>query len=383
MTGALDGLLVADFSRVLAGPYATMLLADLGATVVKVERPGAGDDTRSWGPPFAADGQSTYFQSVNRNKRSIALDLRDEADLRIARALADQADVLVENHKPGSLARFALDYDAVRTANPSVVYCSISGFGSGRGADLPGYDLLVQAMGGLMSITGTTEPTKAGVAVVDVITGLQASVGILAALRHRDRTGVGQRIEVTLLTALQSALVNQASSVVGAGVVPGLLGNAHPSIAPYEVFATADRPLVLAVGNDAQFARLVAVLGDPALADDVRFATNAARVAHRTELVEVLESLLASAGADLWQARITAAGVPCGPINDIAQGLELADRLGLHPVVEVDDARRAGPQPQVANPVAYAQTPPTYRTAPPRVDEDRAEVLDLLGLGRP
>lgn len=383
MTGALDGLLVADFSRVLAGPYATMLLADLGATVVKVERPGAGDDTRSWGPPFAADGQSTYFQSVNRNKRSIALDLRDEADLRIARALADRADVLVENHKPGSLARFALDYDAVRTANPSVVYCSISGFGSGRGADLPGYDLLVQAMGGLMSITGTTEPTKAGVAVVDVITGLQASVGILAALRHRDRTGVGQRIEVTLLAALQSALVNQASSVVGAGVVPGLLGNAHPSIAPYEVFATVDRPLVLAVGNDAQFARLVAVLGDPALADDVRFATNAARVAHRAELLEALESLLASAGADVWQARITAAGVPCGPINDIAQGLELADRLGLHPVVEVDDARRAGPQPQVAHPVAYAQTPPTYRTAPPRVDEDRAEVLDLLGLGRP
>jgi crotonobetainyl-CoA:carnitine CoA-transferase CaiB-like acyl-CoA transferase len=219
--------------------------------------------------------------------------------------------------------------------------------------------------------------------VVDVITGLQASVGILAALRHRDRTGVGQRIEVTLLAALQSALVNQASSVVGAGVVPGLLGNAHPSIAPYEVFATVDRPLVLAVGNDAQFARLVAVLGDPALADDVRFATNAARVVHRAELLEALESLLASAGADVWQARITAAGVPCGPINDIAQGLELADRLGLHPVVEVDDARRAGPQPQVANPVAYAQTPPTYRTAPPRVDEDRAEVLDLLGLGRP
>ncbi len=382
MTGALDGLLVADFSRVLAGPYATMLLADLGATVVKVERPGAGDDTRSWGPPFAADGQSTYFQSVNRNKRSIALDLRDEADLRIARALADQADVLVENHKPGSLARFALDYDAVRTANPSVVYCSISGFGSGRGADLPGYDLLVQAMGGLMSITGTTEPTKAGVAVVDVITGLQASVGILAALRHRDRTGVGQRIEVTLLTALQSALVNQASSVVGAGVVPGLLGNAHPSIAPYEVFATADRPLVLAVGNDAQFARLVAVLGDPALADDVRFATNAARVAHRTELVEVLESLLASAGADLWQERITAVGVPCGPINDIAQGLALADRLGLRPVVEVADTRRETPQPQVAHPVSYSTTPPSYRTAPPAVDEDRAEVLDLLGLGR-
>lgn len=372
--------MVADFSRVLAGPYATMLLADLGATVVKVERPGVGDDTRTWGPPYAADGQSTYFQSVNRNKRSIALDLGDPGDRAVARALAGRADVLVENHKPGSLTRFGLDYDAVRSANPAVVYCSISGFGSAAGADLPGYDLLVQAMGGLMSITGTTEPTKAGVAVVDVITGLQASVAILAALRHRDRTGVGQRIEVTLLSALQSALVNQASSVVGADVVPRFLGNAHPSIAPYEVFATADRPLVLAVGNDAQFARLVAVLGAPGLADDPRFRTNAERVAHRANLVAALEGLLASAGADDWQDRITASGVPCGPINDIAQGLALAERLGLHPVVEVDDPRRAGPQPQVAHPATYSATPPTYRTAPPEVDEDRAEVLAMLGL---
>ena len=372
--------MVADFSRVLAGPYATMLLADLGATVVKVERPGVGDDTRTWGPPYAADGQSTYFQSVNRNKRSIALDLGDPGDCAVARALAGRADVLVENHKPGSLTRFGLDYDAVRSANPAVVYCSISGFGSAAGADLPGYDLLVQAMGGLMSITGTTEPTKAGVAVVDVITGLQASVAILAALRHRDRTGVGQRIEVTLLSALQSALVNQASSVVGADVVPRFLGNAHPSIAPYEVFATADRPLVLAVGNDAQFARLVAVLGAPGLADDPRFRTNAERVAHRADLVAALEGLLASAGADDWQGRITASGVPCGPINDIAQGLALAERLGLHPVVEVDDPRRAGPQPQVAHPATYSATPPTYRTAPPEVDEDRAEVLAMLGL---
>ena len=284
MTGALDGIVVADFSRVLAGPYATMLLADLGATVVKVERPGSGDDTRAWGPPFAADGQSTYFQSVNRNKASIALDLGAAGDRAIAQALAARADVLVENHKPGALTRFGLDYAQVRALNPAVIYCSISGFGSGAGADLPGYDLLVQAMGGLMSITGTDEPTKAGVAVVDVLTGLHAAVGILAALHHRDRTGEGQRIEATLLTALQSSLVNQASAFVGAGSVPTFMGNAHPSIAPYEVFAAADRSIILAVGNDAQFARLVEVLGLPALAADARFATNAARVENRMEL---------------------------------------------------------------------------------------------------
>ena len=284
MTGALDGIVVADFSRVLAGPYATMLLADLGATVVKVERPGSGDDTRAWGPPFAADGQSTYFQSVNRNKASIALDLGAADDRRIAHALAARADVLVENHKPGALTRFGLDYTQVRAVNPAVVYCSISGFGSGAGAELPGYDLLVQAMGGLMSITGTDEPTKAGVAVVDVLTGLHAAVGILAALHHRDRTGEGQRIEATLLTSLQSSLVNQASAYVGAGAVPGFMGNAHPSIAPYEVFAAADRTMIIAVGNDAQFARLADVLGQPGLSADPRFATNAARVEHREEL---------------------------------------------------------------------------------------------------
>ncbi len=380
--GALDGILVADFSRVLAGPYATMLLADLGATVVKVERPGAGDDTRAWGPPYAADGQSTYFQSVNRNKRSIALDLGDPGDRGIATTLARRADVLVENYRPGSLARFALDYDTVAATNPGIVYCSISGFGSGAGADLPGYDLLVQAMGGLMSITGSQSPTKAGVAVVDVLTGLHATVAVLAAMRHRDRTGVGQHVEASLLTCLQSALVNQASAVVGAGVVPGLLGNAHPSIAPYEVYATADRPLVLAVGNDAQFARLVDELGATELADDPRFCTNSQRVANRAELTVELERRLRRAGADQWQERITAAGVPCGPINDIAAGLELADRLGLRPVVELADPRRPDPQRLVANPVTYSQTPATYRTAPPRVDEDRAEVLALLGLGR-
>jgi crotonobetainyl-CoA:carnitine CoA-transferase CaiB-like acyl-CoA transferase len=380
MAGALDGLVVADFSRVLAGPYATMLLADLGATVVKVERPGAGDDTRSWGPPFADDGQSTYFQSVNRNKASIALDLGDAADREIALALAGRADVLVENHKPGALARFGLDYAQVRALNPAVIYCSISGFGAGAGADLPGYDLLVQAMGGLMSITGTDEPTKAGVAVVDVLTGLHAAVAILAAVHHRDRTGEGQLVEATLLTSLQSSLVNQASAFVGAGSVPTFLGNAHPSIAPYEVFRAADRAMVLAVGNDAQFARLADVLGIAPLAGDPRFNTNAARVRNRVALKDAIEHVLTTRPADEWRERITAAGVPCGPINDIAQGFALAERLGLRPIVELDDPRRAGSQRQVANPVSYSATPIAYRSAPPLVDEDRNAVLELLGM---
>ena len=372
MTSALDGALVADFSRVLAGPYATMLLADLGATVVKVERPGAGDDTRAWGPPFAPDGQSTYFHSVNRNKRSIALDLSDPADLGIAQDLARHADVVVQNYKPGGLARFGLDYAAVSAANPDVVYCSISGFGSGEGRDLPGYDLLVQAMGGLMSITGDAEPTKAGVAVVDVLTGLHATVAILAALRHRDLTGAGQHLEVSLLSALLSSLVNQSSAFVGAAVVPQRMGNAHPSIAPYDLFATADRPMIIAVGNDGQFRRLVEVLGRADLADHADYRTNTDRVSHRDALKTTLEATLTTRGADDWQRDLTDAGVPCGPINTIEQAFGLATHLGLEPVAD------AGGIPVVANPVRYTTTPPEYRTPPPAVDGDRDEVLALL-----
>lgn len=378
MRGALDGLLVADFSRVLAGPYATMLLADLGATVVKVERPGTGDDTRSWGPPFAADGQSTYFQSVNRNKLSLALDLRDPADVATAGRLAQACDILIENLRPGQLGRWGLGYSDVSAANPGVIYCSISGFGVTGGAELPGYDLLVQAMGGLMSITGTQEPTKAGVAVVDVLTGLHSTVAILAALHHRDRTGEGQHLDVSLLGSLQSSLVNQISAVLGAGAVPRFLGNAHPSIAPYEVFPTADRPLVLAVGNDAQFRHLMAALERPEIGADPQYATNEERVRHRDALVGLLSSILVTRSADDWQAVITAAGVPCGPINDIAQGIDLAESLGLDPVVEIDDPRRATTQRVATNPVRYSRTPATYRTAPPEIDEDRETVLELL-----
>ena len=361
MTGPLDGIVVADFSRVLAGPYATMLLADLGAEVIKVERPGHGDDTRAWGPPYTDRGQSTYFAGVNRNKSTRAIDLASPAGRDEARTLALGADVLVENFKPGALDRMGLGYDELAREHPGLIYCSISGFGAGAGRDLPGYDLLVQAMGGLMSVTGPApgQPTKAGVALVDVITGLHATVGILAALHHRDETGQGQRIEVNLLSSLLSALVNQASAYVAAGVVPGILGNAHPSIAAVEVYAPADRPRVIAVGNDGQFTALVTALGEPGLAEDADYATNPARVAHREQLKGRLEGLLAGAGADEWQRRLTAVGVPCGPINDLAQAFDLAAQLGLAPIVEIDGT------PTVAHPITLSQTPASYRSGPP------------------
>lgn len=366
MKGPLEGIVVADFSRVLAGPYATMLLGDLGAEVVKVERPGHGDDTRAWGPPYTEQGQSTYFAGVNRNKSTRAIDLSSPEGRDEARDIALAADVLVENFKPGALDRMGLGYAELARQHPGLVYCSITGFGAGAGRDLPGYDLLVQAMGGLMSITGPGpgEPTKAGVALVDVITGLHATVGILAALHHRETTGEGQRVEVNLLSSLLSALVNQASGYVAAGVVPGILGNAHPSIAPYDVFSTADRPLVVAVGNDGQFAALVTELGAPELATHPDYATNPARVAHREELKARLEVLMAPSGADEWQRRITQAGVPCGPINDLAQAFALASSLGLQPIVEVDGT------PTVAHPITLSQSPATYRSGPPDLPPD-------------
>ena len=375
--GALDGILVADFSRVLAGPYATMLLADLGADVVKVERPGLGDDTRSWGPPWSSEHESTYFLGVNRNKRSLALDLADPLGRATALRLAGRADVVIENLKPGGMDRLGLGYDAVRAVNPGVVYASITGFGRAAGAQLPGYDLLVQAVGGLMSVTGPNpgEPTKVGVAVVDVITGLHAVIGIQAALRHRERTGQGQLVEVNLLTSLLSALVNQASGYAVAGVVPSIMGNRHPSIAPYETFMTADRPMVLAVGNDGQFRALCSALGRPELGVDARFATNPARVAHRDELVAEVGAELAGHDADHWFAELAAAGVPCGPINDIAAAVALADSLGLAPVVD------AGGVPTMADPVTLSATPVTYRRRPPAVGGDNNELLAWLAEG--
>lgn len=368
MAGALQGVLVADFSRVLAGPYATMLLADLGARVIKVERPLVGDDTRSWGPPWASDGQSTYFHSVNRNKESLALDLNLPADLAIARNLITRADILLENFKPGTMERYGLCYDDLQRQNPGLIWCSITGFGSSAGRDLPGYDLLVQAMGGLMSITGTDEPTKAGVALVDVLTGLHACVAILAAMHHRDDTGQGQQIEVSLLGTLLSALVNQASAYVQAGVVGQRMGNAHPSIVPYEVYQAADRPIVIAVGNDQQFARLADIVGHHEWSTDPRFATNPARVANREPLKAALNSALAAESAEHWQRRLTAVAVPVGPVNTIAEAFALADSLGLEPIRKVDAPSHS--RPTVAHPAAFTETPVQYDRSAPTLDAD-------------
>ena len=370
MTSALPNLRVLDFSRVLAGPFATMLLADLGAVVTKVERPGVGDDTRAWGPPYDARGEATYFQSVNRNKDSLVLDLADPDDLARARALAAEADVLVENFRPGVMERLGLDDATLRPGNPGLIYCSITGFGSGAGATLPGYDLLIQALGGLMSITGTPEgePQKVGVALVDVLAGLFATVGILAALQHRAATGDGQRVEVDLLSALLAALVNQGSAYTSGGVVPARMGNQHPSIAPYELLRCADGDLVLAVGTDRQFGALCEVVGAPQLATDERFATNPSRVEHRAALREALERRLADRPARAWADELTAARVPAGVVNDVAGAFRLAEQLGLAPIVSVPRADGTSID-LTRNPIRLSATPPAYRSAPPGLGE--------------
>ncbi|MEV6324098.1 CoA transferase [Nocardia sp. NPDC051787] len=366
VSGALDNVRVLDFTRILAGPFATMQLADFGAQVTKVERPGTGDDTRGWGPPYDAHGQATYFQAVNRNKDSIVLDLTDERDRARARALAVDVDIVVENFRPGLMAEFGLDYDQLRPANPGLVYCSITGFGRGAGAALPGYDLLIQALGGLMSITGSAdgEPQKVGVALVDVLAGLFATTGILTALHHRQITGAGQRVDIDLLSCLLAALVNQASAYTAAGVVPTRMGNQHPSIAPYELLSCADGDLVLAVGNDRQFATLCDELGAPHLPVDPQFATNTARVQHRDKLRAELENRLATKSAADWAAALARVRVPAGTVNDIAGAFELAAQLGLDPIVELtrSDSSKVS---LCRNPINLSATPASYRSAPP------------------
>src|SRR3954471_23107778 len=318
--GPLSGVLVADFSRILAGPYATMLLADMGASVVKVEGP-KGDDTRTWTPPVR-DGVSTYYLGVNRGKRSIALDLRDAADVEVARELARRADVVVENLKPGGMAKYGLDFESVRAANPGVVYASISGFGSGAGRDVPGYDLMVQAISGLMSLTGDPggPPYRAGISVFDVMAGNHAVIGILAALRHRDATGQGQQVEVNLLSSALSGLVNHSSAWEAGGVVACRMGDAHPWVYPYEPLPTADRDLIVAAPNDRIFRKLCDVLGIPEVPDDPRFRRNADRTVNRAELQPILVERLATRGAEEWFGLLVDAGVPCGPINTIDGG---------------------------------------------------------------
>jgi crotonobetainyl-CoA:carnitine CoA-transferase CaiB-like acyl-CoA transferase len=373
--GPLSGVLVADFSRILAGPYATMLLADLGAEVIKVEGPG-GDDTRAWMPPVR-EGTSTYYLGVNRNKRSILLDLADPDDLDVARRLVRRADVMIQNFRPGGLRRFGLDYESVVDVNERIVYASISGFGAGAGADLPGYDLMVQAASGLMSLTGEADgpPYKAGVAVFDVMAGLHAALGILAALHHRAHSGVGQHVEVNLLSSALSGLVNHASGHVAGGAAPFRMGNAHPSLFPYEPLPAADGDLVVIAGNDGQFRKLCQVLDLPGLPDDPRFRRNPDRTANRAALRPILVERLVRRTRDEWFRELRAAGVPCAPINTVDGGVALARDLGLDPVVA------PGGVPGVRHPIGFSATPPRYDLPPPRLDEHGDEIRSWLGAG--
>ena len=375
--GPLSGLLVADFSRVLAGPYCTMLLADLGADVIKVESP-AGDDTRSWMPPVTDDGVSTYFLAINRNKRSVALDLKNDRDLVLAKELARRADVFVQNFKPGGLARYGLDYDSVSAANPAVIYASISGFGSGGGKDLPGYDLMVQAMSGLMSLTGDPDgpPYRAGISAFDVIAGLHTTIAILAALNHRNETGEGQHLEASLMASAMSGMVNQTSAFAAAGVVPFRMGNSHPSLFPYEPLPTGDGDLIVTAGNDAQFRKLCDVIGAPELPDDPRFATNPGRTANRDKLKPLLAEKLAARSAGEWFDVLIAAGVPCGPINTVDKGVEFAQKIGLDPIVTAGSGDRT--RPSMRHPVTFSKTPASYPLAPPVLDEQGDEIRAWL-----
>lgn len=371
----LDGMLVADLSRVLAGPTATMMLADLGARVVKVERPEFGDDTRHFGPPWAGSS-SAYFESANRSKESIALDFGDAHDLRVAHNLVDRADIVVENYRVGALAKYGLDVHSVRARNPSVIYASVTGFGSNEGAHLPGYDFLVQAVGGLMSITGEPEgqPVKVGVAVVDLLTAKDAVMGILAALIHRDRTGDGQHIEVNLLSSLLASMANQASSYLSTQIAPTRLGNRHPSIAPYGTARCRDGYIAIATGNDRQWAAVAKALGDIGLSDDPLFVTNSQRVVNHAAMMERVERGLAHDDVDAWVTTFLDAGVPAGKVNDIGEALLLAERLGLEPRIAVG----SGHPDQVRHPVWYSAFEPATARTPPALDADGAAVRAWL-----
>jgi crotonobetainyl-CoA:carnitine CoA-transferase CaiB-like acyl-CoA transferase len=374
--GPLDGLLVADFSRVLAGPYCTMLLGDLGATVIKVESP-AGDDTRSWMPP-ERDGVATYYLAINRNKRSITLDFNDSSDLHLAHELAARADIFIENFKPGGLKRFGLDYDSVQQENAGIIYASISGFGTAQGASLPGYDIIVQAVSGLMSLTGDTDGPayRSGISLFDVMAGLHATIGILAALNHRNRTGEGQHVEVSLLASALSGMVNQTSAYVAGGVIPTRMGNAHPSLFPYEPLPTADQDLVIAAGNNGQFGKLCEILDLPELPHDPRFANTKDRNRNREALRPLLVERLRTRTANEWFHRLSAAGIPCGPINSVEGGIALARELGLDPVVEVGTEENA--VPGIRHPISFSLTPPRHELPPPILGQDNEQIRAWL-----
>ncbi len=375
----LEGLLVADYSRVLAGPYCSMLLADMGATVIKVEGP-SGDDTRTWVPP-TKDGVATYYMSINRNKKSIVLDYSKPEDRALAVELGRRADIALENMKPGGMKKFGLDYESLAAINPRLVYLSISGFGTKEGAWLPGYDLVVQAVSGLMSLTGEPDgpPYRAGISVFDVMTGLHGTIGVLAALNQRQTTGRGQHVEVNLLSSAMSGLVNQTGAYSAAGVVPFRMGNAHPSLFPYEAMPTKDKNLIIAAGNDKQFRSLCEVLGIEHLADDPRFTINADRTKNREELRPHLLEKLGQWNADDLFVALNKVGVPCGPINSIGEGVELAEKLGLQPRVIVGAGDRE--VTLIRNPIDFSDAEIRYELPPPTLGEHSDEIRDWLSKG--
>nr|WP_100549978.1 MULTISPECIES: CaiB/BaiF CoA-transferase family protein [unclassified Pseudomonas] len=393
MSGALSHIRVLDLSRVLAGPWAGQIFGDLGAEVIKVERPGSGDDTRHWGPPYIKDAEgndsreAAYFQSANRNKQSLTLDFTQPEGQRLVRELVAQCDVLLENFKVGGLAAYGLDYESLRAINPRLIYCSITGFGqSGPYAKRAGYDFMIQGLGGLMSLTGRPEgeegagPMKVGVALTDILTGLYATVGVLAALNQREQSGVGQHIDVALLDVQVACLANQAMNYLATGVSPKRLGNAHPNIVPYQDFPSADGNFILAVGNDGQFRKFCEVAGIANLADDARFVTNKARVAHRAELIPLLRQATVFKTTAQWIEQLEKAGVPCGPINDLQQ--VFADPQVQARGLRLDLPNALGSStPQVASPLRLSATPVAYRSAPPLLGQHTEDLLQrLLGM---
>lgn len=374
VAGPLSGLLVADLSRVLAGPYSTQILGDLGAEIIKVESP-LGDETRTWRPP-QHEGVSTYYLGINRNKRDITLDFGDEEDLKLTKELTRRADIVIENFKPGGLKKFGLDYDSVKAENPNVIYASISGFGTAEGATLPGYDLIVQAASGLMSLTGDPEgvPYRSGVSVFDIMTGMQATVGILAALNHRNQTGQGQHIEVNLMLTALAAMANHSSTYIAGGEIPFRMGNSHPSLFPYEPLPAKDGDIIIVAANNNQFAKLCQVLGLEQLIEDERFAESLDRNVNRAVLREYLVAALSHKSIQEWFKLLTSAGVACGPINTIKEGVELAQELGLDPVIEVGSQKI----PMIRNAITFSQTPASYRLPPPALGEHSEEIRQWL-----
>jgi len=391
--GALSHLRVLDLSRVLAGPWAGQILADLGAEVIKVERPGNGDDTRAWGPPFLKDaygestGEAAYYLSANRNKQSVTIDFTKPEGQQLVRELAAKSDILIENFKVGGLQAYGLDYASLKAWNPDLIYCSITGFGqTGPYAKRAGYDFMVQGLGGLMSLTGRPEgeegagPVKVGVALTDILTGLYSTVAILAALAHRQHDGGGQHIDMALLDVQVACLANQAMNYLTTGVAPQRLGNAHPNIVPYQDFPTADGDFILTVGNDSQFRKFAEVAGRSEWVDDPRFATNKLRVANRGVLVPLIRQATVFKTTAEWVAQLEAVGVPCGPINDLAQVFADPQVQARGLAMQLPHAL-AGLVPQVASPIRLSETPVEYRNAPPLLGEHTQQVLErVLGM---